>query len=163
MDVDRALAFSTVFVIVTSAVVAGPLIPGVGLPATADDRPTPGTGTANVTVESVPETVTLRRGAFGAGTYHLEAPPAVVTVRDVDGNPTLNYGIDVPALDYTSLHSYELAGREGKLRLEFRPFEISPRRVNRDSYEATVSVWLVTRGNEYVSLYQETVTVEVRR
>lgn len=154
----------TAFVVIALSILSGPLVGGVDL-TSRPTTPAPGSGSASVSVQSVPTgTVHIERGEFDAGTYHLAAEPAVVRVSDVRGNPTLRYSVDIPALGLVDTKSYALGEQgAGTLRLEFRPFEISPEWIQKDRYNATIAIWLVQRGNEYESLYQESVTVEVER
>lgn len=149
-----AVGFS--LLVVVAAVAVGPL--GVdGLqraPDVADN--------AAVTVESAPsETVTLERGRFGSGRYHLDAPPAVVTVADVRGSPRLRYTIDVPRLWLTATSRYELAGRSGTQRLVASPTTVSPDRVEQRRYDAILSIW-VREGDRDRDLLQRQITVVVR-
>lgn len=124
------------------------------------NEPRTGTGSATVEVLSTPETVALEPTRFGAGTYRLSSPPAVVQVHEVRGTPELTYTIDVPGLQLAEVAHYPLARRTGRQRLAFDPVEISPKRVEADRYEATVAVWLRT-GDRYRTLAQTRVTVEV--
>lgn len=132
---------------------------------TASSTPTGGTGTADVSVDPMPATsVTLARGEFGSGTYHLESPPGYATVGDVRGNPVLKLVLDVPELQRTDTTLYELHGQAGeRIRLSFTRYEHSPKRVTRDEYDATIGVWLQEEGGQFTALYQEHVTVEVQR
>lgn len=131
----------------------------------ASPSPTPGAGTADVTVESAPaDEVTLTRGMFGSGTYHFEAPPAYVTPEHVDGNPVVKFALDVPALNHVDSTVYELRGRTGdRIALSFTEDELSPKRVTEDEYEATLSIWLQEDGGQFTTLYQRQITVEVRQ
>jgi len=145
------LAFSAV--VIVAAVAVGPL--GIGTGQAVEDG-------ANVTLESAPEDgVALERGRFGSGRYHVDAPPAVVTVGSVTGSPTLRYTVDIPAAGVAVTSRYDLAGRQGRLQMGASPATISPDRIAQDSYEGTVSVWLRT-GDRDRSLLQRPITVEVR-
>lgn len=145
------LAFSAV--VIVAAVAVGPL--GIGTGQTAEDG-------ANVTLESAPEEgVALERGRFGSGRYHVEAPPAVVSVGSVTGSPMLRYTVDIPAAGIAVTSRYDLSDREGRLRMGASPATITPHRIDQDSYEGTVSVWLRT-GDRDRALLQRTITVEVR-
>lgn len=147
------LAFSVV--VVVGAIAVGPF--GVGTAETdTGDR-------ADVTLESAPtDTLVLERGRFGSGRYHIDAPPAVVTVGDVTGTPTLRYTIDIPEAWLTLTSRYDLAGRSGRLRMGASPATVSPERVDQGQYDAVVAVWLRTGVRER-SLAQRRVTVEVRQ
>lgn len=121
-----------------------------------------GDGTADVTVESVPSDVTLARGAFGSGTYHLEADPAIATVDRVEGNPVLKYALDVPGLGTIDTTFYPLANREDdRVRMRFSAAEYSPDYVDQSTYEATLTVWLEERGGQFTELSQQRLTIEV--
>lgn len=150
----RGLVVSFVLFVAVAAVVVGPL--GLGSQAThAPDS-------ASVTLESAPtDTITLERGRFGSGRYHIEAPPAVVTVGDVTGTPTLRYVVDIPDAWLTVTSRYELSGREGRLRMGVSPTTVSPERIDQESYDAIVAVWLRT-GDRERDIVQRRVTVEVR-
>ena len=145
------LAFSAV--VVVAAIAVGPL--GIGTGEAAEDG-------ASVTLESAPEDgVALERGRFGSGRYHVDAPPAVATVGNVTGSPTLRYTVDIPAAGFAVTSRYDLATNHGRLRMGANPATVSPHRIERSSYEGTISVWLRT-GDRDRALLQRTVTVEVR-
>lgn len=163
MEQGRRFVWVTVVILVVVPVISGPLVSGVSLTSTEATLPASGTGTASVEVISVPTgSVSLDRSDFGAGTFHLAADPAVVEVEAVSGNPRVNYAIDIPALEFTDIHAYQL-GKHGteQLELTFRPVELAPDRIDADTYNATVAVWLVTDENEYTAVYQERITVPV--
>ncbi|WP_143423209.1 hypothetical protein [Halegenticoccus soli] len=162
LDYGRASAvFAAAFIAVVS-VVAGPLFGSVGIAQPA--APPPGSGTADVEVRSVPAEIVLERSRFGAETFHLSGPDAVVAVDDVRGNPQLTYAVDIPDLWVTIASRRELRGAaDGEVRMAFRPEEISPKLIAERRYEATVSIWLLEEGGEYALLYEETVTIEVER
>ena len=150
----RGLVVSFVLFVAIAAVAAGPL--GV----VSQDTHSP--DSASVTLESAPtDTITLERGRFGSGRYHIEAPRAVVTVGDVAGTPTLRYVVDIPDAWLTVTSRYELAGRAGRLRMEVSPTTVSPDRIDQNSYDAIVAVWLRT-GDRERDIVQRRVTVEVR-
>lgn len=145
------LAFSAVIII--SAVAVGPL--GVSTDQAAEDG-------ANVTLESAPNNnVALERGRLGSGRYHVDAPPTIVIIGSVTGSPTLRYTIDIPAAGIAVTSRYDLADRQGQLRMGASPATISPDRIEQDSYEGTVAIWLQT-GNRDRALLQRTIRIEVR-
>lgn len=156
MDPVRVLPTVVVLVVVLVSVLLGS--GAAGYPAWGG--PEPGTGDATVEVVSTPETVTLEKTRFDAGTYRLSAPPAVVQVHQVRESPDLTYTIDIPELFFSEITHYPLAGRTGRQSLAFDPVEISPQHVDQDRYEARVAVWLRT-GDRYRALAQTEVTVEV--
>lgn len=147
-------------VVVLAVVVISALLGSGAASYPAGDRPRVGTGAATVDVRSMPATVTLARARFGAGTYRLVVPPAVVEVRDVRGNPDLTYTVDVPGLQLSRIAHYPLAGRTGRQTVALDPVEVSPHLVEGTRYEATVAVW-VRVGDRYRTLAQTRVPVEV--
>jgi hypothetical protein len=150
---SRSLVFLFLVCIVGSAIVVGPL----GTDATR----TSAGESADVTVEFVPEdNVTLERGKFGSGRYHVDAPPAVVHVENVTGTPILRYVVDIPGEWLTASSRYGLGGREGRLSMRPSPVTISPAVIDQERYEAIVSVWVRT-GTRERDIVQRRVTVEV--
>jgi len=143
------------------AVASGPLVGAVDV--TQQETPT-GDGNVALSIDSVPTgQVTLERGRFGSGRYHLAAPPAAVTVDRVEGNPAVRYTIDIPSLWITATSRYELAGTEGtQLELRPEPIGISPQRVDRDSYDAILTIW-VREGDRERQVLLERITIEVER
>ncbi|MFC4356902.1 hypothetical protein ACFO0N_02950 [Halobium salinum] len=162
MDYSDASVATVLAFLAVVTVATGPLLPAVGLSA-GSAHPV-GSGDAAVTLERPPvDGLELVRGDFDAGTYHLESTPGRVAVDDVSGNPALKLTVDVPGIYYSDVRTYELGGRSGEsVRLRFPAVDVSPEYVTANRYDATVGVWLRT-GDEYDQLYQETVTVEVRR
>jgi len=161
MDVERAAVVGTVALVAVTAVLSGPLVGGVDFTraAHAPDAGA-GTGTAEVSVESVPEVVVLERGDFGAGTYHMTAPDAVVRVGRVTGNPHLEYVIEIPALDYVEGRTVRLHDADGeRLHLAVRPVELGPRIVTGTSYNGTISIRL--QSDRTRVLYEAPVRIEV--
>ncbi|AUG48405.1 hypothetical protein BVU17_13030 [Haloarcula taiwanensis] len=143
------------------AVASGPLVGAVDV---TQEGPPVGDGSTAVTVGSVPtEQVTLERGRFGSGRYHLDAPPAVLTVDRVAGNPAVRYTIDIPSLWITATSRYELAGTEGtRMGLRPKPIGISPQRINRGSYDAVLTIW-IREGDRERQITVKQITIEVQQ
>lgn len=164
MTRSARLAGTTVTVIVLTSVVSGPLVGAIDFtPTESAQLPPPGSGSASVRVASVPnDSIVLQRGAFGSGTYHFEAPPAILVAGTVRGNPYIEYLIRVPGIEYADITQYSLQKVRGsRLRLEFRPVEISPTRVTRKRYSGTLEIRL--QSNDSRILYESSVTIHVRR
>jgi len=150
---SRSLVLLFLVCIVGSAIAVGPL----GTDATR----TSAAEHADVTVESIPEDdITLERGQFGSGRYHIDAPPAVVRVENVTGTPILRYVIDIPGEWLTASSRYGLGGREGRISMRPSPVTVSPDAIDQERYEAIVSVWVRT-GTHERDIVQRRVTVEV--
>lgn len=150
---ETRLVVAFCLAVAVATVAAGPLVGAVDPGRTG--TPPPGTGSADVRVVSVPtDRFAFVRERFGAGKYRLDAPPAVVAVEAVEGNPTVTYAVDVPALSWTATGRYDLAGAEGnRLRLRPAPRTVAPDRLERDRYAATVAVWVRT-GDAYTAVFQ---------
>jgi hypothetical protein len=165
MKLGHVLVVVMVLVFVITPVVSGPLVGGIDFTNGAQaNTPAPGEGSAEVRVLSVPNrSVMLERGSFGAGTYHIKAPPARVEVTAITGNPVLRYSITIPALDLIDTVRYELYQKdEGEFELELQPFEISPQRIKQRRYDATISVGVLGSGRVYNLLSQNNVTITVK-
>jgi len=150
---ERAFLVGFSLAVLLAAVAVGPLGVGGTHPA-IEER-------ATVSLVSAPtDAITLERGRFGTERYHVEAPPAVVSVSGVAGNPTLRYVVDIPEAWLTVTSRYDLAGREGRLHLGASPTTVSPERIDKERYEATVAIWL-RAGTHESAILQRQVTVEV--
>lgn len=164
MEIGRVTVAVVVAVVAVTAVASGPLVGAIDLTGASPGlSPPSGTGDAEVTVVTAPvEDYAFEQGRFGATVYHVDAPPFVVDVDDVEGNPTLRYTIDVRDAGFTTTREVDLSGIEGK-RLRLRPgtAEISPQVLNSGSYEAQVAIWLRYDGSRYRQIYQKTVTITV--
>jgi hypothetical protein len=157
MRSDRAAVAATAVVLVGAAVVSGPLL---GFSLTSSEPAAPGTGSADVTVEDVPERGTLEAKNYGEGGYSLRGPPIQLSIEDVSGRPYFSYSLSVPGLNHstTSLTVVEEAGRH---RLTMRPSTIPADRIEADSYDGTIEIHVIDDGGQR-RLGATEVTVEVR-
>jgi len=156
MRPTRSLPAALVLVVFLVSALLGTGV--AGYPASRE--PAVGTGSATVEVVSVPDTVTIERTRFGAGTYRFTGAATTLRVETVRGNPDLTYAIDVPALQLADVAHYPLAGERGELTVRSNPVEISPDRVEAERYEGTVAVW-IRSGDRYRNVVQQRVTFEV--
>jgi hypothetical protein len=161
-----SLSFALVgLVVVSTAAISGPLVPGVDLspePGTAGVEPNPGSG--NVTVESVSldGEFVVKKGAFGSGQYVLLAPDAIVTVGQVEGQPIVTYKIQVHGVGI-SRSSVAFLSPENSQRqvLSMGEKTVSPDRVDQDQFEIGVVVTARDEGGAD-EVFNETVFAEVR-
>jgi hypothetical protein len=162
MRTGQAVVVANVVVVAVLAVVSGPLVPVVDLSQSPPGPGSPpGVGTADVTVTGVPDRIVLQRSAFGAGTYHLENADSTVAVAAAEGNPYVEYRVEIPALEETRVRAFGLHGRAGEtVRMRFGAYEIQPGVVHNDTYEGRVEISL--QSDDYAILRQRPVTVEVR-
>ena len=160
MRSDRAVVAATVAIIIGVSVASGPL---VGLSLTDERSFAPGSGTANVTVETVPDTATLSQANYGSGPYTLRLDPARIRVSAVSGQPTVAYDLAVDELNHTRTSVTFLdESYEGRYDLAFAPSTIAPDRVDGERYDGTVRVYVYDdRGDRL--LVERNVTVEVKQ
>lgn len=120
-----------------------------------------GTGTATVSVVSAPDSATIEPGRQGGNVYYLRVPDAEINVTELDGNSVLTYRISIDQLGKTrsSVHAVGELG-EGRSRLSIDQIALDGSTVQRQQYEATVSIVLRPSGEEQV-LYSETIQIEV--
>lgn len=160
MRSDRAVVAVTVAVLIGVTVASGPL---VGLSLTDERSFAPGSGTANVTVGTVPETATLTRANYGSGPYTLRLDSARIRVSAVSGQPTVAYELAVDGLNHTRTSVTFLdESYEGRYDLAFAPSTISPDRVDGERYDGTVRVYVYDERSDRL-LVERDITVEVKR
>ena len=165
MDRSRGGVYSTLVITALVLVASGPLVAGIDFTRerATDSVSVPGTGSAEVSIESVPNVARLDRGAYGARSYYLRVPDTRVRVDSVRGHPFLVYAIRLPALGYAHGSVYTLDRRAtGQTTLSLEPDALDPTRVDRRSYNGTLTVTLRSGEDEWV-LHREPLTVEVDR
>lgn len=138
----------------------GPVVPGLAL-SSSSQKYEPASGTVDVTVSALPETLTLERSGFGSGTYQLESSSVETNVSSVSGNPLVVYDLRIPELEYNK-ETYRILspGFEGNLTIRASSDTIQPSRVNAGSYVATVTVLVRSDVGSRVVVTRN-VTVEV--
>lgn len=150
-------------IIVGTAIISGPLVNGVDFTPQSEEF-SPGSGTAEITVKSVPRTATLtRRTTRTNESYVLRVPDATVSVSDVTGTPLLVYKIQIRELGHTrgtTLFLNSSMGGRRSLSLEQSYFEESE--VSQSEYAGTATITLRSDSGEQ-QIYQGNVSVEVRR
>lgn len=160
MRLARLLVSLTFLAIVVLSVVSGPLIPGIDLSRSPPPDESIGTGTASVTVLDSPAQLTLERGSFGAGTFHLAGEESIVDVTGVEGNPYLEYRLRIPALDIVHIRGKSLYGVSGNDTLEFDAYEVRPDRIGKETYRGVLAIHL--QSDDYAVLHRSNVTIRVR-
>lgn len=147
-------------VVLVVAFAFGPAVPGLALSSSSGEYE-PASGSVDVSVSAVPETLTLERNGFGSGTYQLESSAVETTVSDVSGNPLVVYDLRIPGLAYNK-ETYRIlsADVDGNLTIRASSDTVQPSNVNAESYEATVTVLVRSDvGSRVVTT--KNVTVEV--
>ena len=163
MTPERQAVWAVVAVIITGALLSGPMVAGIDLSPEAETGPPPGTGTATVEVVATPEVATLRKGSFGADApYTLRVPDATVRLSNVTGGPLLVYKLRIRELGYTRGTTHfldETATGQRSVSLEGTTLEET---LAQEQYQGKVLLVLRGDGTER-TLYRGNVTVEVGR
>lgn len=164
MELHRIAVYATVAVVVAVAVASGPLVGAVDLTRERDDpgdAGSPGEGSVDVTVLSLPDRATLDRGAYGAAAYTLRVPDARVRLANVTGQPMVVYKIELRELGYSrgTVH-FVTADQAGPFSLELERDSLSPDDVTRDRYEGRLTVLVRADGERIVE--RAAITVDVR-
>lgn len=162
MHFGRGLAWLTIVTIGATVFVSSPLIAGVDL-THPPSGPTEnfGEGTANVSIQTVPETVVLKRSSFGAQTYRFSQEDTEVSVLSVSGNPYIEYRIEIPALDVVHIRAQKLNDNTPNREvLRFDAYEIRPERIENETYRGRLEIHL--QSDNYELLHSSNVTVRVK-
>ena len=140
MAYGRGVVLGVAGVVLLTALVSGPLVPGVTLTAETDQTAY-GVGNATVTDVELPRTATIERASYGAENYHLTVPPATVRFANIAGQPTLSYRLTVEVLDYVRTTTTFLdESNVPSYRLSMRSDTFSLDEISKTEYDARVSV-----------------------
>lgn len=160
MALHRLVATTTIAAILTITLISGPLVSAVDFSHQADTDSELWTGSADVTVRSMPENVRLEQGDYGTRSYSLRVPAMVLSVTNVTGNPLFVTRIIIPELGHQSSAIETLPGeRSGTVRLAIPQFTIGPQKVEQDQYRGQIEVLVRTQTDRVVA--RQNVTVEV--
>lgn len=161
MDSSRLAVFAVAVLIVGLVLATGP-IGLITIPTAESGFEELGTGNATVHVTSSPDVIPLRAGDTGQDLYYLDVPPTIVEVRDLQGNPHLNYRVAIPALGYSTNSVTPLKPRgNGLHHIEIERGVFNASRITETEYEAELELVFHWSGGERV-LFDRTVMVEVR-
>jgi hypothetical protein len=160
MERSRAAVYATAAVILLVTVASGPLVGAVTVPKGGVSGPAPGTGSATVSVVSMPDRATLEPGQYGTDVYYLKVPDAAVDVSAVTGRPVLTYSLSVPELKSRSSVFFLRPGEQGRTELSMDRLSFDPGAVDRERYTGELRLVLRGSGGE-TTLYREPVVVEV--
>lgn len=138
MSPDRAVVVATVVILLGVTAASGP---PVGLTLTQSETFSPGTGSADIAVESTPETATLSKADHGAGTYHLRLSAVELTAVNTTGQPTLTYQLSVPELSHSTASITFLDSDDtGRINVGFEPSLVEAEKVDSEYYDGTIRV-----------------------
>ncbi|MFC6973973.1 hypothetical protein ACFQL1_03695 [Halomicroarcula sp. GCM10025709] len=159
MDATRGVVVAVGALVVVTALVSGPLVPGLSL--TNAQQPAYGEGTATVASVEFPERATIERGGFGSESDYLVVPPATVRFGTFDGAPVLTYKIEIPALNYSRGTTHFLSPDTGtRYEATLRSDSLAELPDERTAFDARLSVWIEdTDGRSRVATQNTTVEV----
>ncbi|GGN86720.1 hypothetical protein [Haloarcula pellucida] len=159
MDYARAVVLGVASVVVVTALVSGPLVPGVSLTQERDVA----YGTGNVTVAEVqfPDRVTIERASFGQDGYYLTVPPATVRFSTLSGSPTMVYRLAIDELGYTRSTVHFLSESVGeRYEATIQSDSFDENELTNETYHGTVGVVVEDSRSRRV-VAERAVTVEV--
>jgi hypothetical protein len=160
MDPTRTVVYVIAGCILALTLATGP-VGVIQIQTPFEQMAAPGSGNASVTVESAPDSATIRGTSTGQNLRYLEVPPASISIASLDGNPTLTYSITIDELGHASneLYYLERVG-EGRTQLAIDRASFEAGRITNESYRGTLRITLRTENGERM-LLNRTVTVEV--
>lgn len=158
MNVASGVQVAAVAVIVLGTLASGPL----DLTTPRREAADLGEGSVDVASVTLPETVTLQRGRYGADGYYLQVPEATVEFERVTGGPVVGYTLAVPELDYTRQTAYFLDdGTTGSVSYGIEADTFPPEEIEQSAYDGKLRLVVRSNGSERV-LKERNVTVRVR-
>lgn len=162
METVRGVILATLFIIATTLLASGPLVPGLDF-TESEAEATGGPSQINATVAQAPtDSFVFRQGRYGTDVYFLEAQPAVINVTSISGSPTVVYEVEISGLNTTlSTVTFLDPGTEvGPIRLEFEAPSVDSEDISADTYPATVKIFSRVDSRKTV-LYNASVDVSV--
>lgn len=161
MQPDRLAVFSVVGLVTFVTVATGPHLALLSIPEGGlGGGATPGSGSANLTVLSAPDSATLEAEEYGE-VHYLRVPETTVAVSAVTGAPLLTLSIDIPALGFRRSSVFTVGKTGGQTRtFGVERVAIESDRLDQSTYEGTLLIVLRNDDGRTV-LYEDDVTVEV--
>jgi len=160
MNTERAVVYGVIGLVLATTLVSGPLVGTVKF-TTAPERTSLNGGDATVGAVTLPSSTEITSGRFGSGEYYVHVPDATLTVANVTGTPLLAYQFSIPAMGYSrSTTHFVTSADAGTYGLSLERDAIEPSRVEKQSYDGTLSVFLRSNESER-RLAERNVTVEV--
>lgn len=152
----------TVAIVTVTTLVSGPVVSAVDLTDSGTlDGTDLGEGRLTVGDVTVPETVVIERGDFGAGTYYLRVPPATAELQSIAGRPIISYEVSVRELGFTRSGVHVLsAENEGTFEMTLEDAPFGKNEIRNESYVGELSITARYDGQEHV-LERTNVTIEV--
>ncbi|MEF8977175.1 MAG: hypothetical protein V5A21_13190 [Halapricum sp.] len=161
MDETRLAVYGVTGLILAVTLLSGPLVGAVDLTEESTCDAPVGSGSATVTVDSLPEKATISKGKFGSEVYYLDVPDGQATVANVSGQPLLSYDLSIPEMGFSAGPTLFLCdGQSATQTLSIRKSTFEEEDIQADSYNATLSVTLRADGSETV-VREKSITVEV--
>lgn len=163
MRVRRGAVYGAITIITLVTLLSGPLVGAVDLTSEPDTGITDdlGNGSADVSVLSFPETASISEGRFGSEQLYLRVPDATYRLSNVSGQPSIEYTLLLEENYYsTSTTSFVTAAEEGRRTASLDRVTFQRSELQRDRYNATLSLVLRANGNETV-IREERFVVEV--
>jgi len=159
MEYTRGVVAAVATIVVVTALLSGPLGPGISLTETS--TVTYGEGNVTVSSASIPETATFEGGSYGSERYHLTVPAASIAFDSLDGGPILAYRIQINSLNYSRSTTHFLdESISSPYELTMQSDDFDGEQIQRETYDGTISVIVRDSAGER-TIAEKTITVEV--
>lgn len=164
MNPSRLSIYFAVTVVIVVMLASGPFVPAIDFSQEVEPGPSPycdASGNATISVKSIPEeSFALTQRRFGAGTYHLSADEARVSVEEFHGCPIVVYRLTIDDLNYFGQRLYWIdASTDAELGLRVVQGTFLPSEMRADSYAGEITIRV--RGDRNRTIYQTNVTIRV--
>lgn len=162
MNYNRVALTGLTSIVLVTAIISGPLVAGVDL-SPGSGEIAPGSGTADIRVESAPSTAVIDRTSGDTDeSYELMVPDATVSVSNVTGTPLLVYKIQIRELGHTRGTTYFLnSSGTGRRSLSLDRSYFSRAEISKSEYSGTATIILRSDTGEQ-QLYHGNISVKVR-
>ncbi|WP_459195032.1 hypothetical protein [Halosimplex sp. J119] len=160
MNRSRVLVYATAAVILCVTLLSGPAIGLVDLTTPRYDMAGIGEGNATVDRVDAPASVSIER-EYQSETFYLDVPDARIRFSSISGKPTVAYGLEIPAFNYSRSTTHFLSGdRTGWVSVSLQTDTFSEGVTPGEAYAGELSLVMRTSEGKSV-LYNESVAVEV--
>jgi len=153
MDVPRGAVYATGAAIVALTLVTGPFVGAVDVTQKPDPVITDqfGNGSADVTIETLPDSLTISKGRYDAQKYYLRTPDVVAQVSNVTGQPFLRYDVSIGELGYsTTTTAFLSPSTEGQTRLSLGRRSFEEDEIQRNRYNGTITILVRANGSDRI-------------
>lgn len=161
MEYSRNAVVVAIGLIIGFTLISGPLVESVDISGHSRDIYCEPSGIADVNVKGAEsQEYVLSPRVDNNKYYSVTGPPVSILIDKIQGCPVLTLVMEIPALGFKSVRKSFLRPGDGpQVSLSIVGGYFASNRINDESYEGTVTLWL--NGTENRTLYTERITIEV--